>query len=165
MVYENGIHFIDTYRYLLGEVEEVYAILRKLNPVIKGEDTAQVVFKFKNGQVGFWDANRYNEPNYPSPRYTFGECLVEGSEGSIRLYGDGRITLARLGEKEREHEYTRENVHFAGDCVYTFQRHFIDCLISGHEFETHGEDYLQSIRVQEAIYQSAQNHQPVALVV
>ncbi len=155
LVYENGIHFIDTYRYLAGEISEVYAILRKVNPLIKGEDAANVMFRFENGTIGYWDANRYNEPNYPSPRYTFGEFLVEGTGGSIRLYGDGTLTVQKLGKQETEHTYPHENVEFSGDCVYFTQRHFIDKMLSGEPFEPNGENYLKSLIVQEAVYISS----------
>ncbi|MFY0689347.1 MAG: Gfo/Idh/MocA family oxidoreductase [Cyclobacteriaceae bacterium] len=163
IVYENGIHFIDTFRYLAGEVDNVYAKLRKLNPVIAGEDWAIVHFEFENGINAVWDANRYNEPNYDNPRYTFGEMLVDGFEGSIRLYSDGRITIQKLGEEERLHDYHHEVINFSGDCVYTCQRHFIDGLISGDEFETNGEDYLKSLAVQEAVYQSGGKGEVVRL--
>ncbi|RMG00848.1 MAG: gfo/Idh/MocA family oxidoreductase, partial [Planctomycetota bacterium] len=86
LVFETGVHFIDTFRYLAGEVEGVFSKLRKLNPVIAGEDAGVIVFEFASGAVGIWDANRYNESNDPDPRYTFGEFLVEGNGGSIRLY-------------------------------------------------------------------------------
>ncbi|KAA3662602.1 MAG: gfo/Idh/MocA family oxidoreductase, partial [Calditrichaeota bacterium] len=161
IVYENGIHFIDTFRFLAGEIRNVYAKLRKMNPVIAGEDWAMVMFEFEKNTIGLWDASRFNEPNYPSPRYTFGEFLVEGFQGAIRLYGDGRLTIHRLGESEKEHDYHHENINFAGDCVYVTQRHFIDCLLSGSEFETNGPDYLRSLSVQEAVYESAKNGQSV----
>lgn len=154
LVYENGIHFIDTFRYLFGEVEKVYADLRKINPVIAGEDAAQVFFTMKNGVRAIWDANRYNEPNFENARYTFGESLIDGTEGSIRLYNDGRITVKKLGEEEKEHSYYHKQFEFAADCVYLTQRHFMDCMISGEEFESNGEDYLRSLRVQEAVYES-----------
>jgi len=163
LVYENGIHFIDTYRYLVGEVTEVYSILRKLNPVIKGEDCAQIIYQFEGGEIGIWDANRYNEPNYPSPRYTFGECLLEGTKGAFRLYGNGTNTLQTLGKAEEEHAYHHENVEFTGDCVYFCQRHFIDCLNDDLLFETNGDDYLKSLKVQEAVYQSADIRKPVMI--
>lgn len=159
LVYENGIHFIDTFRYLLGEIDQVFAVLRKLNPVIKGEDAAHVHYKFENGNVALWDANRYNEPNFPDARYTFGECMVEGSEGTIRLNPDGRITIQRLGEEEKNHVYEHNHIDFAGDCVYATQRHFIDKMLSGEPFEPNGMDYLRSIAVQEAIYQSSAENQ------
>ena len=161
LVYENGIHFIDTYRYLAGEISRVYSRLRKLNPVIKGEDAGYVMFEFTDGPMGFWDANRYNESNHENPRYTFGEFLVEGYGGSIRLYTDGSLTIQKLGEPEVQHEYHHENRQFAGDCCYTFQRHVIDRLIDGGQFETNGHDYLKSLVVQEAVYESASTGIPV----
>jgi len=162
LVYETGVHFIDTFRYLAGPVDRIYARLRRLNPVIAGEDCGVLVFEFASGAVGILDANRYNEPNFPHPRYTFGELLVEGDRGSLRLYGDGRITLQPLGEDEREHEYVHENRNFAGDCCHTTQRHFVDRMIDGQPFETSGEEYLETLAVQEAVYESAATGAPVA---
>ena len=160
LVYETGIHFIDTFRNLVGDVSRVSAWLRKLNPVIKGEDCGLLVFEFGNGAIGQWDANRYNEPNCENPRYTFGEFLVEGSEGSLRLATDGRLTLKRLGEEETEITYAHENRAFAGDCCYFTQRHFVDGMLNDTPFETSGEDYLKSMAVQEAIYRAAETKQP-----
>ena len=155
LVYENGVHFIDTYRYLAGEIRQVYAVLKRLNPVIRGEDFGVIFFDFESGAVGLWDANRYNECNYPRPRYTFGELLLDASAGSIRLYLDGRLTIQRLGEKERTHDYHHEDRNFSGDCCYTTQRHFIDRLLDGEPFETNGREYLRTLAVQEAVYESA----------
>ncbi|MCV9386703.1 Gfo/Idh/MocA family protein [Reichenbachiella ulvae] len=163
LIYENGIHFIDTFRYLFGKVERVNAHLRKLNQVIKGEDWAQVQFEFDNGIFATWDASRYNEPNYPNSRYTFGEMLIDGMNGSIRLYPDGMVTVQQLGQDEETQDYTHQNVNFAGDCVFITQRHFVDGLLSGQEFETNGVDYLKSLEVQEAIYDSAQRKIPVKI--
>lgn len=163
LIYENGVHFIDTYRYLGGEIESVYAVLKKLNPVIAGEDFGIVVFNFASGATGLWDANRYNESNYPNPRYTFGEFLVDGDGGSIRLYNDGRLTIQTLGSPEIEHAYPHEDRNFAGDCCHTTQRHFIDRLLDGRPFETNGPDYLRTLAVQEAVYRSAEKVRPVAV--
>ena len=52
LVYETGVHFIDTFRYLAGEIRGVFSILRKLNPVIAGEDTGLHIFEFADGAVG-----------------------------------------------------------------------------------------------------------------
>lgn len=162
LVYETGVHFIDTFRYLAGRVERVYARLRRLNPVIAGEDCGILVFDFSSGAVGLLDANRYNEPNFPNPRYTFGEFLVEGNRGSLRLYGDGRITVQPLGEDEREYVYPHEDRNFGGDCCYAIQRHFVDRMLDRSPFETSGEEYLRTLAVQEAVYESAATGVPVA---
>ena len=163
LVYENGVHFIDTYRYLAGEIKSVYAVLKTLNPVIAGEDFGVVTFNFVSGATGLWDANRYNESNVSNPRYTFGEFLIDGDRGSIRLYGDGRLTIQELGKPEIEHVYSHEDRNFAGDCCYATQRHFVDRLMDGSEFETNGPDYLRTLAVQDAVYQSAEQRLPVEI--
>jgi predicted dehydrogenase len=131
--------------------------------VIKGEDSGLLVLNFKNKSHAVWDANRYNENNFKKSRYTFGEYLIDGSKGSIRLYSDGKITIQQLGERERNHDYTHNDVGFAGDCCYIFQRDFIDKLLSGDSFETNGENYLKTLQVQEAVYKSAETKAPVFL--
>jgi hypothetical protein len=87
--------------------------------------------------------------------------LVEGYKGAIRLYGDGKLTIQKLGKKEKEHPYSHANINFSGDCVYITQRHFINHLIDGKEFETNGKNYLKSLSVQEAVYESAKVKLPV----
>lgn len=163
LIYETGVHFIDTFRYHAGEVTSAYAILKRLNPVIKGEDSGLVVLNFENNSHAIWDANRYNENNFKKSRYTFGEYLIDGSKGSIRLYSDGTITVQNLGESEKKHNYVHNDVGFAGDCCYIFQRDFIDKLISGERFETSGDNYLKTLQVQEAVYKSAEINAPVTL--
>ena len=73
------------------------------------------------------------------------------------------IRIKRLGEPESDAVYTRENVNFAGDCVYALQRHFVDRLLSGDEFESGGEDYLRTLRVVEAIYEADATRSAVRL--
>ena len=161
LIYETGVHFIDTFRYLLGEIRRVTAWLRRLNPVIAGEDCGLMVCEFHSGAIGVWDANRYNEPNYENPRYTFGQTLLEGEKGSIRVYSDGRLTVQRLGNPEQIVDYAPSKYGFAGDCCYAAQRHFVEGLLTGRPFETDGWDYLKTLTVQEAVYQSADTGQPV----
>lgn len=151
-------------RYLAGEISGVYATLRRLNVDIAGEDTATVLFEFANGSQGIWDANRFNEPNVEDARYTFGEVLVEANGGSIRLYQDGRLTVQPLGLPEADYPYKHSQRNFAGDCVYATQKHFVDCLLESKPFETNGVEYLKTLAVQEAIYQSAKNGQPVRAI-
>jgi predicted dehydrogenase len=155
LIYETGVHFVDTFRFLLGEVEEVYANLRRLNSVIRGEDTGQIFLRFEGGATAIWDANRYNETESPSPRYTFGELRIDGMQGHLTMDTESRMRVKRLGELGRDIDYPRENVNFGGDCVYSTQRHFVDSLLAGTEFESNGEDYLKTLRVVEAIYEAS----------
>jgi predicted dehydrogenase len=161
LIFETGVHFIDVFRFLAGEVREVYARLRRLNPVIAGEDCGVVLFEFADGATGVWDANRYNESLESDPRYTFGEFLLEGSQGAIRLLEDGRLLLHPLGGRPQEHAYAHARRGFAGDCCFFTIRHFIDRLLDGRPFETNGPDYLRTLAVQQAVYESAAADRPV----
>lgn len=156
LVYETGIHFIDTFRYLAGEVQSVYADLRKLNQGIEGEDCGMIQFKFESGARGIWDANRYNEPNHQNPRYTFGTMLIEGSGGSIRLYADGKMSLQALGKPETPIPYKHTDQNFGGDCVYHFQQHVVKAFFDELPFETEGKNYVQNLEIQEAVYRSSE---------
>ncbi len=163
LIYETGVHFIDTFRYLLGEAREVYAHLRRLNPVIRGEDAGQVFFKFENGATAILDANRYNEVESGNPRYTFGRMRVDAAGGHLELDTEAKLRLKPLGRAAADVAYSRENRGFAGDCVYALQRHFTDCLLSGEPFESTGEDYLKTLAVVEAVYESAGKGEVVRL--
>jgi predicted dehydrogenase len=153
-VYETGVHFLDTFRYLGGEIATVYTRLQKRNPAIKGEDAAQIICGFASGATALLDASRYNEADTADARYTFGLVRVDGSKGHLELDLEGNLTLKLLGQPSRRSEYPHTREGFAGDCVYALQRHFVDRMIDGAPFENTGEDYLKSTALMEACYQS-----------
>jgi predicted dehydrogenase len=163
LVFETGIHFIDVYRYLGGEIASVFARLRRLNPGIRGEDCGIILFDFASGARGQWDADRYHEGPAKNPRRTFGEFLLEGEAGSLRIDTDGDIFRHPLGKAEVKHDYLHATQGFAGDCVFATIAHFISRLSDGRPFETSGEDYLRSLAVQEAVYASAAAGQVVTV--
>lgn len=152
LIYETGVHFIDTFRFLLGEVTDVYAHLRRLNAVIRGEDTGQLFLKFESGATAIWDANRYNETEARNPRYTFGELRVDGTGGHLTMDSEANIRVKKLGEPAWNLDYPREDRNFAGDSVYALQRHFVECMQSGCEFESSGRNYLKTLEVVFAAY-------------
>ena len=162
LLYETGVHFVDTFRYLLGEVETVYARLRRLNPVIAGEDAGHVVFGFAGGATAVYDANRYNEPETDDdPRYTFGTLRLDAANGHLRLHTDGRITVKLLDQPAYPHRYDPPRRGMAGDSCLALQRHFVESVRAGTPFESEGPDYLRTLRVVEACYTSAASGEAV----
>jgi predicted dehydrogenase/kynurenine formamidase len=155
LVHETGVHFVDTFRFLAGEITECSASVRRLNPVIAGEDAGRLTFRFESGAEGVWDANRYNESLSADFRYTFGELVVEADGGSIWLETDGSIRIKKLGQPAFLHPYTPSRHGFGGDCVYACQQHFLDVLDGKAVCETSPREYEKSLRVVEALYDSA----------
>jgi len=169
LIYETGVHFIDTFRFLFGEIRKVYAQLKRLNPVIKGEDSGQVFFTFENGTTAVLDASRYNENETGvnlytcDPRTTFGILRLDGLNGHLIMDSCGDIIIKPLGKNSYRHTYDHQIRGFAGDSCYFALRHFIDGLSSDREFETSGPDYLKTLAAVEACYESAHSGLPVSM--
>ena len=100
LVHETGVHWIDTFRYLVGETSGVFARLKRLNPVIAGEDSGIVVFDFDDGVRGVFDGNRLGDHQAENRRCTLGDMWIEGSKATLRLDGDGRLWLRQFGSNE-----------------------------------------------------------------
>ena len=156
LVHETAIHLIDVFRALMGEVSGVYADLRKLNPVIAGEDAGLIVFDFANGARGVFDGNRLVDHAAENRRLVMGEMLIEGSNGVLRLDGDGGLWRGRHGDNEESrHDYAWDNVGFGGDCILHLQRHVVDFLRGDGDIVNPAADYLTNLRIEEAVYESA----------
>lgn len=154
LIHETGIHFIDTFRFLMGEVTRVFAWLKQRNPIIKGEDGGYVLFDFENGASGLYDANRLNDHVTDYDLRTMGEMWIEGSDGVLRLDGWGRLWWRPHHGEEVEHTYDWNNENFGGDCTYATERHIFSNFTEGTPLQNSGRDYLRNFEIEEAIYRS-----------
>lgn len=156
LVHETAIHFIDSFRYLMGEVTGVMARLRRMNPVIVGEDAGYILFDFDSRSTGVFDGNRLNDHVADNTRRTMGELWLEGAHGVVRLDGAGRLWWKPHGGEERPHRYDWQDSGFAGDCVLALQSHVLRHLRDGAPVENSARDYLRNIVVEDAVYRSAE---------
>ncbi len=154
LVVETAIHWIDTFRFLLGEVAAITARMRRINPVIAGEDAAYLLLEFDCGATGLFDGNRLNDHVAGDPRRTMGEMWLEGTAGVLRLDGDARLFWKSHHRAEVEHAYDRGPATFGGGCCGALQRHVAAHLLHGTPVENRVRDYLANLRVQEAAYES-----------
>lgn len=164
MVHETGVHFVDTFRYLLGNPTAVYADLRKVNPVIAGEDAGFVLFDHPSGVRALLDGNRNLDHGADNLRRTMGEAWFEGTKGCLYLYGDGRVTLRRFGDVTETELLAPDTWDgFGGDCVHALQSHAVSGFLGKVPLENVACDYLKVIEIEEAIYRSAETGQKIAL--
>jgi predicted dehydrogenase len=156
LIHETGVHWIDTFRFLFGAPTAVYADLRRINPVIAGEDAGVVLFDHANGVRALFDGNRHLDHAADNPRRTMGEALVEGTAGSLALTGDGAVTLRRFGDLAVETLLLPDiSPDFGGDCVHHLQCHVVAGLRDGLPLENLAQSYLEVLRIEQAIYASA----------
>ena len=164
LVHETAIHWIDTFRFLMGEVTSVFASLKKRNPAIAGEDSAYILFDFESGATGLFDGNRLNDHVAANPRRTMGEMWLEGERGILRLDGDARLWWKPHQKPETEHRYDRgPDDTFGGGCCAALQNHVVKALLTRSELENTGKAYLTNLRIQEAVYRSSAEGRRIAL--
>jgi len=155
LVRETAVHFIDTFRFLMGEVHAVTARLRKLNPVIAGEDAGVLIFEYDDDRSGLFDGNRLNEHPAQNMRRTMGEMWLEGERGVMRMDGHARLWWKPHGEPERAHGYDDGASRGAfGGASTALQAHVLAHLHSGAALENAARDYLANLYVQTAAYHS-----------
>ncbi len=157
LVHETLVHLIDVMRYLFGEVTGVYATLRRLNPVIAGEDAGLIVLDFENGQQVTIDGNRLVDHAAKNRRLVMGEMCVEGSGAVLSLDGDGGLRRRAHGENTAvKIPYDWSDNGYAGDCVYRLQADILRHLDAGETPPNTAAAYLRNLELVETVYQSAE---------
>ncbi|MEM7188577.1 MAG: Gfo/Idh/MocA family oxidoreductase [Pseudomonadota bacterium] len=155
LVRETAVHWIDTFRFLFGEVSSISADLHRLNPAIAGEDAGVLQMTFKNGARGLFDGNRLVDHPATNRRLTMGEMLLEGSDGTISLDGDARIARRIKGSTDWvPHAYPWANRNFGGDCVFSTNRAALEALRNDVTVENEVAAYIRNLELVEAAYQS-----------
>lgn len=156
LIHETGVHWIDTFRFLMGEPKAVFADLRQLNPAISGEDSGLLLFDYGGGKRAIFDGNRLLDHAATNTRCTMGEALIEGTKGTLSLNGDGSVYLRKFGHLDTELVLAPlDQSSFGGDCVFELQRHVIKALQTNAPFENQAKDYLRVIEIENAVYKSA----------
>jgi predicted dehydrogenase len=161
LIYETLVHYLDSARYLFGEPSSVSCAIQRVNPKIAGEDMALITLQFPGTLAGTIDGNRCSPLDEEGA--AMGNLRIDGLGGTLWMRADGTITVEPRSGERREHTWDIPTIGYRGDACYGTQKHFLDCLSSGAEFETPGEDYLKTMSLVEACYASAAEGRRVTL--
>lgn len=166
LVHETAMHFIDLFRWLLGDIQSVYADLRRLNPAIAGEDAGTLLMQHAGGVQSLFDGNRLTDHVADNPRLTMGEFELTGEAGTITLDGAGVLRFREFGGTEwaaLPATHAVDGTSFGGGCVAALIGHVIDHLQTGRALENKAADYLPVMRACEAAYLSAAEGRKILL--
>ncbi len=158
LIFETAVHFIDTFRWLLGPVEHLYCDIRRLNPVIAGEDEGLLLMQHQGGARSVFDGNRLSDQVAEDPRRTMGVMQIEGEAGLLTLTGDGEVTLRPFGKRETTAlplTQAPDLTTFGGGCVANLINHVVDAVQGRGQLENEARDYMTVMRLTEAAYRSA----------
>lgn len=150
-------HPLDYLRWLLGEVEALYAMSAKLSDLeLSVEDTAEISLRFASGAFGSLHLDYIQQP--PAHRLE-----IIGTEGSLRWdNADGTLRVFRAGAEgwktfpppdgfDRNHLFMAE------------LRHFIRVAHGEETPRCTLEDGIQALKMALAAYESSQSHREVRL--
>lgn len=160
VLYEMGPHGIDVARQIMGDPVKVFAAIQKAGPQ-RGEDSAHLVMMYGDGRLALLDLC-WATRSHPEDRLPWGlyETVLEGTAGTLRTRGDGRLAFFTPGGDEETID-----VNVTDDPRLTsyaaVQAHFLECLESGEPFETSIEDNRKAMAIVYAGYSSARTGQVV----
>ena len=159
LIYETLVHFLDSACYLFGRPDSLRACTKRVNPVIAGEDSAQIRLFWPDGRRCWITATRCGEVF--ENNVAMARLRIDGTKGTLAMMGDGSLWSGN-GELKRI-DWEPPVLGYKGDSALATQRHFLECLASGATFETGGREYLFAVRMVEASYESAAARATLAL--
>jgi D-apiose dehydrogenase len=165
IVEDLGIHALDIARFLFGDVINVSARIKRVNPAINGEDVATILLDHDNGVASIVDCSYATQ----AEQELFPQTLLEidGSKGTVRLGANYQLTVTHDGRSEKSDlfppvlPWASRPWHNIQESVVLIQQHWIDCLRENLEPQTSGRDNLKTFALVEAVYQSAANRNTI----
>ena len=164
-----GVHVLDMARFYLGEVTSIACRTRRVNPKIKGEDSATMLLEHA-GRRGFGGRRplRDADPARPVPRDADrdrrrqgGDAPRAGLPAAHRYRAAGSPNIRELDPEPLP--WAERPWHVVQESVQRIEEHWVDCLRRGVEPETSGADNLKTFAVVEAAYRSAATGETVHL--
>ncbi len=152
MIAEVLIHHLDVMRFLCGELRVVGARTAHTLAEVRGETMAAIFMETATG-APVEVAGTMAAPGYPARPPD--RLEIVGSKASV-VFADDELRL--LGTRPRNQIYDRDRGYQASfDGVIA---HFVDCLESGAPFETDAVENLETLRIVEHAYRSADRDRP-----
>jgi len=158
---DSGVHRFDLIRWMMGEVDTVYAHTgRFMQMQMEGEDCAVVTLHFRSGAIGSFSCSW--SAKGPRPEETL---QIFGPQGAILTEDHTRSLRLNSENPPPGLEDVREFV-FPVDQTESMRREiqaFVESIRRGEQPPITGEDGRASLELSMASYRSAMTGQPVSL--
>jgi UDP-N-acetyl-2-amino-2-deoxyglucuronate dehydrogenase len=158
-------HHVDLLEWFMGDVESVHARSSTALVDIEAEDTAIATLRFANGALGIIEAT-----NATRPKDLEGSLSILGSTGSVVIGGFAvnRIESWNFSNPLPNDAEIMEKFSVNPPSVYGFghqayYEHVVDCLTSGKSALVDGLEGRRSLELINALYESIETGQDVAL--
>jgi len=155
-----AMHHIDALQWLMGDVKSVFAYAGTLGHEIESPDSVVAMILFKNGAFGTLEASTITWPqNIESSVTVFSE------RGSVKVGGTAlnRMEFKAVGDAPlwRSHHPDPQDVYGEGHLAQ--YEEVIDAILEGRQPTTNAYEGLKSVRIADAMYQSAKTGKEIKL--
>jgi predicted dehydrogenase len=162
IIVDVAVHLFDLARYFIGEPNTIFTSAHRVNPIIKGEDSATILMDMPDASC-IVDASYETKSDHSTYPQTF--VNIEGTKGAITLSADYHLQVVSGTSVTNEvvvipdHGWTSEPWNGIQDSVVNVNKHWIECLKTGRTPETSGEDTLKLLDITLGAYESAESGQ------
>jgi predicted dehydrogenase len=150
-------HPLDYLHWLLGDVDELIAEMRKLSDLdLEVEDTAEIILNFSSGVLGSVHLDYIQQPP--------GHALeIIGTDGSIQWdNSDGMVHLYRNEEKEWK-DFPLYEGFSRNDLFRDEMKHFIKCIHGEQQPICTLNDGIYAQKLIEAVYHSSEKRSRIKI--
>jgi predicted dehydrogenase len=162
IIVDVAVHLFDLARYFIGEPNTIFTSAHRVNPIIKGEDSATILMHMPDASC-IVDASYETKSDHSTYPQTF--VIIEGTKGAVTLSADYHLQVVSGTSVTIEvvvipdHGWTSEPWNGIQDSVVNVNKHWIECLKTGRTPETSGEDTLKLLDITLGAYESAESGQ------
>ena len=162
-----GSHILDTARFLFGDAKRLYCQTSRVNPEIKGEDVATVMFETVDGATVTCEmsyASRLEHERFPET-YIRAEC----ENGSVELGPDFWVRVTKGADTiptrhaPPHYEWADPAYDLAHSSIVSCNADLLRALRTGEPAETSGDDNLKTMQMVFSSYESAATGRAVEL--
>lgn len=162
--YDGGVisnqasHHLDLLRTIMGEPVSLFAKSAKHLAKIQAEDTALIIFNYKDKKTAIMEATTAMRPNNIE-----GSLSVLGSSGSAKVGGFAlnEISFYNLKTKINIKKYNTLPKSVYGFGHYQFYKHVFNCITKNHESEFEAKEAIKTVKLINAIYKSIESKKEI----
>ncbi|UOE51032.1 Gfo/Idh/MocA family oxidoreductase [Mucilaginibacter sp. SMC90] len=157
-----GSHILDTCRFLFGEVSTLYCQTASINPLIKGEDVANVMMSMQNGITCYAEMSYASVLEHESFPQTY--VLVEGAAGSIQLTSNYEIRIttrngtSSITADPPVYSWADPDYLLIHSSIVDCNREILASLTDGTVSENAGASNFETVKLVHASYASAKEN-------
>ena len=160
VVSNQASHHLDLMRSIMGEPISVYAKGFNHLSGTETEDTALIIFKFKNGKTGLMEATTAMRPFDVE-----GSFSLMGTKGSAKVGGFAlnEISYSYLEKKSNNNRFKTNPKNVYGYGHIEFYKHVMESIYKNKKSEFESDQAIKTVQLINAIYKSIELNREIYL--